>query len=237
VGLIAVFSSILSTCSSFRCWAKTSSLPLSAMRRDLVFTRALDRHGNCLCALVSRPLAQAMRMKHGAKSSTSLLLGVVYCGPFLQRLFGSTSPLSSRLWGRGGTVGLAVSYLRIIVPSLPLLSLAWWAARSCAPMATRAIHDCHCGRGAVNAILDPILIFVWTRAYRRRDRERLRALCHRLLGPTPDHPPHGGLEARAWPPSPAILCPSLSSHSRRSLPARDPDWPGLCDPVHGRIRL
>lgn len=94
------------------------------------------------------------------KSTTSLIWGVVFSIVFAALVWLNLTDLVALLGATGETAALAVHYLAIIVPSLPLLvvGMIGGAILRAYGDARRAMWATIFG-GVVNAVLDPILIF------------------------------------------------------------------------------
>ncbi|MEM1375437.1 MAG: MATE family efflux transporter [Pseudomonadota bacterium] len=111
-------------------------------------------------ALVARPLGAGDEALAREKASSSLLWGVIF-GAIFAALVWFNIPFFVQLMGASGeTADLASSYLRIIVPSLPLLiiGMVGGAILRAYGDARRSMFATVAG-GVVNAVLDPILIF------------------------------------------------------------------------------
>ncbi len=111
-------------------------------------------------ALVARALGAGDEVAARRRASTALVWAVAF-GAVFAGVVWILVPLFVGLLGASGeTARLAVSYLRIIVPSLPLLMVGMigGAILRAHGDANRAMVATLVG-GAVNAVLDPILIF------------------------------------------------------------------------------
>ncbi len=111
-------------------------------------------------ALVARALGAGEPHTARRRAATALLYGVGF-GALFAALVWINVPALARLVGASGvTLELATQYLRIIIPSLPLLIAAMigGAVLRAHGDARRAMLST-IGAGAVNAVLDPILIF------------------------------------------------------------------------------
>lgn len=111
-------------------------------------------------ALVARALGEGNVELARGRTATGLLYGVVFGVFFGIVVWLNLRGLVTLLGATGDTVDLAVSYLRIIVPSMPLLVIGMMggAVLRAYGDARRAMMATIYG-GLVNAILDPILIF------------------------------------------------------------------------------
>lgn len=111
-------------------------------------------------ALVARALGAGDRDLAQRRATTSLLYGVIFGSFFALAVWLSLEPLARLLGATGETLDLAVHYLRIIVPSLPILlvGMVGSAILRAHGAARRAMMVTITG-GLVNAVLDPILIF------------------------------------------------------------------------------
>ncbi len=111
-------------------------------------------------ALVARALGAGNRGEARMRATTALGYGLAFGAVFAAVVWSNLGSLVSLVGASGETHDLAVGYLQIVIPSVPLLMIgmvggailrAHGAARQ-AMMATVA-------GGVVNAVLDPILIF------------------------------------------------------------------------------
>jgi putative MATE family efflux protein len=111
-------------------------------------------------ALVSRAEGAHNRELAGRYCSNILLFSALTASVIAALAFVYLTELLQFLGARGKTLEYALSYSRIIVPGTPFLALGM-----CAANATRALGDARrsmyatLGGSAVNAVLDPILIF------------------------------------------------------------------------------
>ncbi len=111
-------------------------------------------------AVVARALGAGEPRTARRRAATALLYGVGF-GTLFAALVWVNVPALARLVGASGiTLELATSYLRIIIPSLPLLiaGMIAGAVLRAHGDARRAMLSTIAG-GLVNAVLDPILIF------------------------------------------------------------------------------
>ncbi len=90
----------------------------------------------------------------------SIVAGVLVSIVFAAVIWTYLTPLTALIGAKGETLRLAVGYLSIIIPSMPILmvAMAGGAILRAYGDAGRAMNATLAG-GAVNAILDPILIF------------------------------------------------------------------------------
>lgn len=111
-------------------------------------------------ALVARALGAGDKEMARQQAANALTVGVIFCSVFAVAVWFSLDELVSLMGAREQTHELAVHYLAIIVPTLPLLLLgmAGGAILRAHGDAKRAMMSTIAG-GLVNAILDPILIF------------------------------------------------------------------------------
>ncbi|QGX99248.1 MATE family efflux transporter [Roseovarius faecimaris] len=111
-------------------------------------------------ALAARSLGAGETEAARERATTSLVWGVVFSALFAVFVWLNLADLVALLGARGETAALAVHYLAIIVPSLPLLvvGMIGGAILRAHGDAQRAMWATIIG-GLVNAILDPILIF------------------------------------------------------------------------------
>jgi len=111
-------------------------------------------------ALVARALGQEDPQMARQRATNALVAGVVFASVFAALVFVSLDFLVSLLGASGRTKDLAVGYLQIIVPTLPvlLLAMAGGAILRAHGDARRAMMSTLMG-SLVNLVLDPILIF------------------------------------------------------------------------------
>ncbi|MEM9524010.1 MAG: MATE family efflux transporter [Pseudomonadota bacterium] len=111
-------------------------------------------------ALVARALGSGDAVLAARRTSTSLIYGVVSGVIFSTLVWLNLRPLAELVGASGETLDLAVHYLSIIVPSLPflLVGMVGGAILRAHGDARRAMMATIWG-GAMNAALDPILIF------------------------------------------------------------------------------
>ncbi|NCO86182.1 MAG: MATE family efflux transporter [Rhodobacterales bacterium] len=111
-------------------------------------------------ALVARAVGAGDRALAQRRATNSLIYGFVFGAAFAAVVWAYLTPLAALMGASGETLALAVHYLAIIVPSMPLLMVG---------MVGGAILRAHgdarrsmfatIGGAVVNAVLDPILIF------------------------------------------------------------------------------
>lgn len=113
-----------------------------------------------MTALVSRAIGQQNR-----KKARRLVINILVTGFIISSLVSAiawifTPELVSLIGAKGVTHQLAVEYLRILLPSLPILSIAMGAGAALRSVgdAKRAMYSTLAG-GGVNAVLDPLFIF------------------------------------------------------------------------------
>ncbi|EAV43936.1 MATE efflux family protein [Stappia aggregata IAM 12614] len=111
-------------------------------------------------ALVARALGAGDKEDARQQASNALTAGVLFSAVFALAVWFSLGPLVTLMGATGRTHDLAVHYLAIIVPTLPLLLLgmAGGAVLRAHGDARWAMMSTIIG-GLVNAVLDPILIF------------------------------------------------------------------------------
>ncbi len=111
-------------------------------------------------ALVARALGEGKEELARQRATNALIYGVVF-GALFAALVWANLPALARLMGASGeTLDLAVGYLAIIVPSLPLLMIGMvGGAILRAHGDARRAMMATIWAGVVNAVLDPILIF------------------------------------------------------------------------------
>ncbi len=113
-------------------------------------------------ALVARSLGAGNRAGAREYLTNVLLAGVVFAVLFAALLFVNLDGLTGLVGATGVTQELAVSYLRILIPSMPVLMvgiLASAALRSHGEARLAMIVTLLAG--VVNAVLDPVFIFVF----------------------------------------------------------------------------
>ncbi|NDR57221.1 MATE family efflux transporter [Aliiruegeria sabulilitoris] len=111
-------------------------------------------------AQVSRALGEGEKTLARNRASTALVWGVIFGSAFAALIWLNVRPLAQLVGATGETLDLAVLYLRIIIPSLPLLlvGMVGGAILRAHGAARRSMMATIWGAG-VNAVLDPILIF------------------------------------------------------------------------------
>ncbi|OAN76216.1 MATE family efflux transporter [Jannaschia sp. EhC01] len=111
-------------------------------------------------ALVARALGAGDEALARRRAGTTLLYGVLFGSGFAAIVWLNLPALVALLGASDATQDLAVGYLRIIIPSLPLLlvGMVGGAILRAHGDARRAMMATIIG-GLVNAVLDPILIF------------------------------------------------------------------------------
>ncbi|MDX1785506.1 MAG: MATE family efflux transporter [Roseovarius sp.] len=111
-------------------------------------------------ALVARALGAGERALAKDRATNALIYGVVFGAVFAGVVWLWLAELVTLLGATGETAALAVHYLQIIVPSLPLLiiGMVGGAILRAHGDARRAMYATLYG-GTLNAVLDPILIF------------------------------------------------------------------------------
>ncbi len=111
-------------------------------------------------ALVARALGAGDEEMAGRRASTVMLYGVVFGALFAAAVWVNLPALVALLGASEETLDLAVGYLRIIIPSLPILVVGMTGSAILrAHGAARNSMMVTIVGGVVNAILDPILIF------------------------------------------------------------------------------
>lgn len=111
-------------------------------------------------ALVARALGAGDGELASERRTHALFYGVIFGAVFAALVWSNVATIVSLLGAEGRTAELAVSYLRIVVPSLPFLMVGMMggAILRAHGDARRAMMATIYG-GLVNAVLDPILIF------------------------------------------------------------------------------
>lgn len=109
---------------------------------------------------MSRALGEEDEALAREKASTSLIWGIFFAAVFAALVWFNIPALTRLMGASGATEELATGYLRIIIPSLPLLVIGMLGSAI-----LRAYGDARrsmfatVSAGVVNAVLDPILIF------------------------------------------------------------------------------
>ncbi|MEJ6403790.1 MATE family efflux transporter [Yoonia sp. 2307UL14-13] len=111
-------------------------------------------------AVVARALGAGEADEARRRATNSLIYGVIFGAIFAAIVWFNLGTLAALMGASGETLDLAVHYLAIIVPSLPLLMIGMigGAILRAHGDARRAMMATIWG-GLVNAVLDPILIF------------------------------------------------------------------------------
>ena len=111
-------------------------------------------------ALVARALGEGDEGLARRRATSSLILGFLFGAVFAAVVWLNIAPLVSLLGATGETRDLAVHYMQIILPSLPVLlvGIVGGAILRAHGDARRSMNVLILG-GVVNAVLDPILIF------------------------------------------------------------------------------
>ncbi|MGR3511203.1 MAG: MATE family efflux transporter [Paracoccaceae bacterium] len=111
-------------------------------------------------AQVARALGAGDNALAQQRATSSLIFGFVFGGVFAALVWMNLYPLVSLLGASGETRDLAVHYMQIILPSLPVLlvGIVGGAILRAHGDARRSMNVLILG-GVVNAVLDPILIF------------------------------------------------------------------------------
>lgn len=168
-------------------------------------------------ALVARALGADDPQMARRRAATALLYGVGIGALFSAVIWMYIRPLTAMLGATGQTLDLAVHYLQIIVPSLPLLiaGMIGGAVLRAHGDARRSMMATVWG-GLVNAVLDPILIFGFgldlTGAALASVAARITIAVASLL-PVIRH--HGGFEK----PSPAEFAQDFPVIAKIAVPA------------------
>ncbi len=111
-------------------------------------------------ALVARALGAGDEELARRRATNSLIYGVLFGAIFAALVWVNIPALAALMGASGETLDLAVGYLRIIIPSLPLLLVGMvGGAILRAHGNARASMMATLWGGGVNAVLDPILIF------------------------------------------------------------------------------
>lgn len=111
-------------------------------------------------ALVARALGAGDEALARRRATNTLVFGIVFGAAFSAAVWAGLGPLTALMGATGETQDLAIRYLSIIIPSLPLLlvGMVGGAILRAHGDAGRAMMATIYG-GIVNAVLDPILIF------------------------------------------------------------------------------
>lgn len=111
-------------------------------------------------ALVATALGAGHEDEARRKATNALIYGIAFGAVFAAIIWFNLPALSALMGASGETLDLSVSYLRIIIPSLPflLVGMVGGAILRAHGDAQRAMMATILG-GVVNAVLDPILIF------------------------------------------------------------------------------
>ncbi len=111
-------------------------------------------------ALVARALGAGDEALAKRRATNALIFGIVFGAVFAFLVWMNLETLAGLMGASGDTLDLSVSYLAIIIPSLPLLlmGMVGGAILRAHGDARRAMLATVWG-GGVNAVLDPILIF------------------------------------------------------------------------------
>ena len=111
-------------------------------------------------ALVARALGAGDEALARRRATNALVWGIIFGSVFAALVWTNLEPLTRLMGATGETLELSVHYLSIIIPSLPLLltGMVGGAILRAHGDARRAMMATVWG-GAVNAVLDPILIF------------------------------------------------------------------------------
>ncbi|MEM0948925.1 MAG: MATE family efflux transporter [Pseudomonadota bacterium] len=111
-------------------------------------------------ALVARALGAGDRALASRRATTSLIYGIALGAVFAALVWSNLRPLAALVGASGETLELAVLYLQIIIPTLPLLIVGMLGGAILrAHGAARRAMMVTITAGVINAVLDPILIF------------------------------------------------------------------------------
>lgn len=113
-------------------------------------------------ALVSRALGKGDREEAAMTGGAALLIAFLTLGLMTIAAYPFLEFLCASLGAKGNTLALAVHFLTIVLPSIPLLAIGMGASGILRGVgdAKRAMYVTLIG-AAVSAVLDPILIFVF----------------------------------------------------------------------------
>ncbi|NRA99078.1 MAG: MATE family efflux transporter [Rhodobacteraceae bacterium] len=111
-------------------------------------------------ALVAQALGEGDEDKARHRATSSMIWGIIFGTVFVAIVWVYVPELTGLVGASGETQALATGYLRIIIPSLPVLmvGMVGSAILRAHGDASRAMYVTLWG-GVVNAVLDPILIF------------------------------------------------------------------------------
>lgn len=147
-------------------------------------------------ALVAKALGSGDEVKARLQASHALVYAVIFGAIFAGIVWLNLRPLAALMGASGQTLELAVDYLQIIIPSLPLLMIAMigGAILRAHGDASRAMMATVWG-GVVNAVLDPILIFGFDMELAGAAWASVAARCAIAVASLlPIYRHHGGLE-------------------------------------------
>jgi len=116
-----------------------------------------------MSALVSKAIGQQNRKKARRLVINIMVTGLIISSAVAAIAWYFTPELLSLVGAKGMTHDFAVDYLRILLPSLPILGIAMSAGAALRSVgdAKRAMFSTLAG-GGVNAILDPLFIFTFS---------------------------------------------------------------------------
>ena len=127
----------------------------------LFFTNSINM-GLSIAAgtLVAKSLGAEQKSEAREYATSVMLIGFIFCLFILAAAFYFLDPILSLLGAEGEVKTLATSYISIILPTMPLASIAFigMAVLRSYGDAKRSMYVTLAG-GAVNAMLDPLLIF------------------------------------------------------------------------------
>jgi len=112
-------------------------------------------------SLVAKALGAKENLQAKDLASAVLIIGIIFSVATLMLIYLTLAPMLNLLGANSETKALALDYLHIILPTIPFASVAFisMAVMRAYGDAKRAMY-CTVGAGLINAILDPILIFV-----------------------------------------------------------------------------
>jgi len=162
VGLMAVFAVDLIDMLFISMLGKTELAAAIGYAGAILFFTTSFSIGMAIAggALVARALGAGAEDEARQRATTALIWGVVFGTIFVVIVWSYVPELAHLIGARGDALVLATGYLRIIIPSLPilLLGMVGSAILRAHGDARRAMTVTLWGAG-VNAVLDPILIF------------------------------------------------------------------------------